>query len=272
MLNTVELRMRTEPQRDARTPGAIFEGVTQWEFGWKSYTAKLPVFYRDSSSFAAIYAARTEAVRLLLRHPSLHPIELVPGTSLVAITAFEYRDTDIGPYNELSIAVLASIARRPMVGLSLLTQIAQRSMSAYVWQLPVTTEIARIGGVELYGYPKFIASIAFERGRGRIACQLGADGQDVLRLSGPMLTTSRGTVVRFETSSVRDGIPLRANVITDHLEHAERIYPSGVELSLGGHPIAGQLRDLELGPRPLVYQYSPHTQSILCAARNLLDV
>jgi hypothetical protein len=260
--------MHTEPQRDART---LFEGVTQWEFGWKSYTAKLPVFYRDSSSFAAIYAAPTKAVRPLLRHPSLRPIELVPGTSLVAITAFEYRDSDIGPYNELSIAVLASIARRPIAGASFLAQLARGVTSAYVWQLPVTTEIARLGGVELYGYPKFLASIDFERGRGRIACQLGADGQNILRLSGPMLTTSRGTVVRIETYSVRDGIPLRANVITDHLEQAQSLYPRGVELSLGDHPIAAQLRALELGPRPLIYQYSPHTQSVLCAGRNLLD-
>lgn len=263
--------MRTEPRRAARKPGAIFEGVTQWEYGWKSYTAKLPVFYRDSSAVSAIYATRTEAVRPLLRHPSLLPIELVPGTALVAITAFEYRDTDIGPYNELSIAVLAAIGPRPIAGITLMSQIARRAMSAYVWQLPVTTEIARVGGVELYGYPKFIADITFERGHGRIGCELGEGGRTILGLSGPMLSTGPGPVVRIETYSVRDGIPLRANIITDNLEHAESIRPSGVELSLGDHPIAAQLRALELGPRPLIYQYSPRTQSILCAGRNLLD-
>jgi hypothetical protein len=38
--------------------------------------------------------------------------------------------------------------------------------------------------------------------------------------------------------------------------------PNGVELDLGNHPRATQIRDLGLG-RPIQYQYAPECQMIL---------
>jgi len=51
----------------------------------------------------AVYTASTRRVRRLLPHPAMNPIEMFPGRCMVAFTAYEYRKTDIGPYNEFSI-------------------------------------------------------------------------------------------------------------------------------------------------------------------------
>ena len=64
---------------------------------------KQPVFYYDNTSLTAVYTASTRRVRRLLPHPAMNPIEMFPGRCMVAFTAYEYRKTDIGPYNEFSM-------------------------------------------------------------------------------------------------------------------------------------------------------------------------
>ena len=208
----------------------FFAKTKQFEFSWQGQPAKLPVFYYDNTSITAIYTARTDRVQALLPQAALRPIELYPGRSLVAFTAFEYRESDIDPYNELSISLMATLGRRPIPGVTVLGQLARRCFSAYVWQLPVTTEKARVGGVELYGYPKFLADITFEREPDWLSCQLSVGGQRILGLRGRSLSTSRGALTRYVTYSFKDGIPLVANVLTDPLEYGENRTGRGVEV------------------------------------------
>ena len=66
---------------------------------------------------------------------------------------------------------------------------AKRYFTAYVWQLPVTTERARRGGVDMYGYPKFLADISFSREKDALACTLSEGGKNILVLKGQKLQT-----------------------------------------------------------------------------------
>lgn len=81
----------------------------------------------------------------------------------MVFSAYEYRKTDADPYNEVSIAIMATFQQRQIPGVTLAVQAMRHRFTSYVWHLPVTTERARVGGVELFGYPKFIADISFER-------------------------------------------------------------------------------------------------------------
>ena len=252
--------------------GDLFKGVKQWEFDQAGRKFKLPVFYFDNTSITAIYTASTSKVKKLLPHPAMNPIEMRPGRSMVAFTAFEYRKTDIDPYNEFSIAFLTTFDRPQIPGLTALWQLARRCFTAYVWKLPVTTEIARFGGVELYGYPKFLADITFERGREWIECRLSEKGETILSLKGKVLPTARGKITRFITYSIVDGIPVRANVVVDPLEFAQSRDGQSATLELGAkHAIAEALSGLELSSSPIVYQFSPLTEAVLFAGRNMMD-
>ena len=252
--------------------GLLFDGIKQWEFERKGIKGKLPVFYYDNTSLTGIYTAATERVKDLLPYPGMRPIELYPGRCLAAFTAFEYRRTDIGPYNEFSIAFLMTLKKVQVLGFTPFWQMARRHFTAYVWQLPVTTEVARVGGVELYGYPKFVAEIRFEKGRDWIRCDLSEEGEKILTLRGKVLPTKRGKLTRFVTYSVVDGIPLVANVLVDPIEFAQSREKSAVALEFGtGHPICDALGKIELSKTPLVYQFSPVTEAILFGGRNLVD-
>jgi hypothetical protein len=140
-----------------------------------------------------------------------------------------------------------------------------------VWQLPVTTEIARFGGVEMYGYPKFLSEIGFTRGPDSLTCDLAEKGKRILALKGKVLPTGPGKAARYVTYSVKDGIPLVANVLVNPLEFAQTRSPDAAELTLFDHPIADALRGVELSPKPAVVQYCPRTEAILFAGRNLRD-
>jgi hypothetical protein len=252
--------------------GELFKGIKQWGFEQAGRMFKLPVFYYDNTSITAIYTASTDKVKRLLPHPAMNPIEMFPGRCLVAFTAFEYRKTDIDPYNEFSIAFLITFDKPQIPGLTALWQMARRCFSAYVWKLPVTTEIARFGGVELYGYPKFLADITFESGRGWIECRLSEKGEKILTLKGNLLPTTRGKITRFVTYSIVDGIPVTANVVVDPLEFAQSRHGKSAVLELGAkHQIAEALREVQLSPGPAMYQFSPVTEAILFAGKNLMD-
>lgn len=252
--------------------GELFKGIKQWEFDQAGRNFKLPVFYYDNTSITAIYTASTSKVKKLLPHPAMSPIEMLPGRSMVAFTAFEYRKTDIDPYNEFSIAFLTTFAKSQVPGLTALWQLARRCFTAYVWKLPVTTEIARFGGVELYGYPKFLADITFERGGEGIECRLYEKGEKILALKGKILPTARGKITRFITYSVLDGIPLTANVVVDPLEFAQSRDSQSAILELGAkHAIAEALSEIDLSSNPIVYQFSPVTEAVLFAGRNTMD-
>lgn len=265
---------RFPPVRRPPVPASEFlAGVYQWQFPEGLETPlRLPVYYYDNSLMSAAFTASTAKVRALLPSAEMHPVETVPGRCLAVFTAFEYRETDIHPYNEFSIAFVIRFGKR---GLPLWTagrMALQRCFHVYVWQLPVTTEIARWGGVELYGYPKFVADIDFRREPSAFVCDLSEGGKRILTLRGATPDTSQGKRLRFKTYSLIDGIPLCANVYANPVEYAESIRPRDVALELGReHRVARQLRELELGERPLFYQYSPQNELILFAPRNLID-
>ncbi|TAL34011.1 MAG: hypothetical protein EPN93_12520 [Spirochaetes bacterium] len=263
--------------REAVMKGDLFKGIMQWEFGMpksklKKKEFRLPVFYYDNSSLTAIFTASTKKVLPFLPDPRMHPAEVMPGRCLVAFTAFEYRKTDIDPYNEFSIAVIVSYGKRPIPGLTVLSQMRRKCYDAYVWHLPVTTEIARYGGVELYGYPKILAKIDITRGRDAAECVLSEKKTHILTLRGPVLHTKPGGIIRYRTYPVREGVTLCGNVYSLHHQFAETRSTKGVSLTLGtDHEICRQLRSVGLSEKALMYQYSPLNESILFGPHNLID-
>jgi hypothetical protein len=250
----------------------FFKGIMQWEFDWQGEKGRLPVFYYENSSMSAIYTASTDKVRKLLPKEEMHPIEVFPGRCLAAFTAFEYRDTDIRPYNEFSVSFLITYGKKSVPGLKVLSQMSSRHFSTYVWQLPVTTEIARVGGVDMYGYPKFLADIVWTRTNDWVECRLSEQGRHILTLGGKMLPAKPCGHFKYTTYSVKNGIPLVANVLINPLEFAQSRNKKDAKLTLGdAHAICDALHGIELSPNPLMYQYLPNMEAILFGGRNMVD-
>lgn len=263
-----------KPGKERTNLSPFLNGIHQTELPMLEFDrmGKLPVFYYDNTSITAAFTASTKAVKALLPDPDMHPVELFPGRTVVTFSCFEYRDTDIDPYNELGIGFLISYGKKRLPGLPLLKGLISKQFEAFVWQLPVTTEIARWGGVELYGFPKFIADIDFARHDKTTSIRLAVDGNHILTLEGKNLKTgSNASNLRYGAYSTMNGISLCANVYTHPLAYAQTLMPNAATLELGTHPIADALRKLKLSKRPVMYQYCPQNELVLFGPRNLMD-
>ena len=253
-------------------PKGFFDNVIRWEFEREGTRRTLPYFYYDNTSLTAIFLASSSKIRGLLPHQDMKPVEIVPGRCMVAFSAFEYRKTDFEPYNELSISFQISFRRRQIPGITAAKMMLSRATSSYIWQLPVTAEHARAGGVDLFGYPKFLAEIGFETNEDWITCTLAERGRDILRLRGRKLVTHKGKFIRHTTFSVGSGVPLVAEVLVNPLEYAEAYDGSTVQLELGtSHHICDVLRQIGLSKRARMYQYSPVNEAILFPAHNIIS-
>jgi hypothetical protein len=251
----------------------FFQGLMRWNIERKGTTGHLPYQYYDSLVFSAVYTASTSRVRQLIPHADLHPIELTPGRCLTSIAYLSHRRTEDEPYNEASISFLVSYRSRPLPLIAIARILSSGVAPAYVWQLPVTTEAARAGGVDLFALPKFLADIRIAADSKRVDCSLSLPGGELMRLSGPALPARRARLVRYLTYAVDGESLVTANTVLNAFEFAESWNGSNVELTIGnGHPLCDALREIRLANRPTLLQYIPHSEALLFPARNARDL
>jgi hypothetical protein len=245
---------------------AFFEGIPQVDATLAGEAAKLPIFYYDGTAQTAVFPATLGAVRRLLPDPRFVPARLAPGLGAVGVTCFEYRDTDIGPYNELAITVILKDPRRGanLPGRALLAGLRDKQLHAWVHHLPVTTEIARVGGVELYNYPKFVGSIDFDEGGGRRSCRLGEGDAHILTLRGPLINTPRSGEVQLFSHLWQDHQPQSSEFKLNVLAGGVSARPGAARLELGErHPIARELAGVLVSRRSIYYELLARFEGIL---------
>lgn len=251
---------------------AFLNNIQQHQLEWRGAPLLLPVFCYDNTSLSAIFTASTQAAKRLLPNvDKLKLVEVFPGRCLLAINCFQYRRTDIGPYNEVAISLVVKYGGIHIPGFSALGQMARRQFNLFVWQLPVTTEVARDGGLEIYGYPKFLADVVFATDHDRASCTVTANEQLLLKLEGPALPTKQHKPLKVSSYSVIGDIPLKANIVQNPIELGLSVFNKQVSLQTGEHPIGQTLAELKLSSRALAYLYSPKNESILFAAKNMID-
>lgn len=270
----IDLNEYLAPAQKRENLSGFFNSISQVEMPMVDFhrMGRLPVFYYDNTSMTAAFMASTKKVRKLLPDPDMHLIEVFPGRCVVTFSAFEYRDTDIDPYNEFSIGFLISHGKKRLPAWPLLKGLVSSDYSVYVWQLPVTTEIARWGGVELYGFPKTVADLKFNRTSKTTRCTWSYGDKHVLTLDVKNLKTStKNKPLRFRAFSMLNGNPMCANVYTNRLQYAQSLMPNSAKLTLGDHEIAQTLKKLKLSSFPLMLQYIPQNELALFGPRNLMD-
>jgi hypothetical protein len=231
----------------------------------------LPIFYFDVSVLFAFFITSRDAVEAKLSGTGLRPALTIGKRAFVGIAHYEYRQTGIGPYNEVGIALPvlpegAPTPRNPMK--ALYGPVDERHLGFYVLDLPVTTPLANAGGREVWGYPKFVAPIPFRLDQKSFeGSVLDPDGDgDIFTLSGRLLPALPAPPMSVVTYSHSQGNLLRATV---NVRGRTNLRPGrGLQLRVGEstHRMARNLRDLGLdGARPVVVQDTHQFQSRLNA-------
>jgi hypothetical protein len=222
----------------------------------------LPIVYLRDDCFGLFFTASAERLRESLPSDRLHPVLVSRRRALLAIVAFHYIDTSVGPYGE--VAVVAPVVHgsgRPSPILPALLESRWPGFGMLVLHLPVTTSLARDAGRGQWGYTKFVADMRFELTPEALECRLSEGEQHVLSLRvqrGGLFVRDRKPLVTY---SVLDGRLIRTQ-IPQRGAYRARLAGSGSRLELGEHPVADELRALELS-RPLLTRYYVERAAIL---------
>lgn len=243
----------------------FFEGVEQRSLTIGGQRAPLPVFYRDAGALLGVFPARMSALRDALPSTRFEPARLAPGVGAVAVVCFEYRDSDVGVYNEVAVAIMLNDRRRGanVPGRALVRNVRRGEFDAFVHHLPVTTELALEGGVRFWNYPKFLAEIEFGAEADVIVCTLSQAGEGILTLRGAAIATPRSGERWFHSFTWMDGRPQLADVSIN--AHALGICnrPGAATVEPGPHPIGRELSAMLISKRSIHYQRMPRFEAIL---------
>jgi len=116
---------------------------------------------------------------------------VVKRRAVVTLSFFKYRDTSIGPYHEVGLAVLAAPTGQPAqlrtLG-DLMEQPRQTSgVGFFVLDLPVSTPLACAAGRDIWGFPKFVTQLPIELEGNELAAEvLDPGGTPLMSLAGQL--------------------------------------------------------------------------------------
>lgn len=243
------------------TESGFFDGIPHVELPWRDTKVFSPTLYYDVRMLTAFFMAPLQRVRTVLPSKRLHPLRVTPWHGIVYVAAYEYRESDIGPYNELGIVIPVSLNRPSPVFTGVLLPVPAEP-DGYLLHLPVTTEIARDLGVEHAAYPKFLADIDFKEEGQWVSCRLTEAGQHILTLTVRKGNPRPAPRYRLHPVNLRAGRLLRPTAICSERQESVSRKASDVKLELGDHRISQELRDLRVG-RVLQSGYTPSMQIIL---------
>ncbi|QGV77221.1 hypothetical protein [Streptomyces ficellus] len=151
---------------------------------------EVPVRYYDSSAVVAVFAVEADRAAGLLSETSWMSPSRVGRRVLVALSAYEHRCVSLGPYNELSLAVLVNDLWRPRahdVLRELLRRADTRRTGRQVTAVAVTTAEAEAAAREVWGQPATRASVDVRLAANRLHAVLAPEGGPDGVPGGPLL-------------------------------------------------------------------------------------
>jgi hypothetical protein len=220
-------------------------------------TVAAPVEVRQAAQWSVQYLVPAHAAQRLVDPSGLEVTGPLPGRALMALAVCRYDDTDLDPYHEVAVSFVVRRHDAPP-----LTSHRQRlgefrsgEIGAYIHRLPVDQPFSCAAGRQIWGFPKWVASITIDGeagpgpGRSGVIVRLVDDGVHVLSLG-----LSGGGRLRLPSQappsySFADGVLRRTTWTTASEGTAGR--PGGATLVLGDHPMAAELRSLGLPKRAL---------------------
>jgi hypothetical protein len=223
---------------------------------------RLPVEVRDASSGNAMYMVDAAAAQALVPGDAFRVVEPAPGQTQLLLGIIDYRDNDLGDYNEVAIIFFV----HPAGG-------SPEDTGTFIYKLPVNQSFTCEAGCTIWGFPKTVDQIDYSYGDDSARCRLEMDGQHVFTLSLPRRSSQPGGApadaeTAGPTYTYIAGVPHRTTFTTGG-DTVVSPGGEGIELELGSHPIADQLRSLGLPKPALMSTWNEHMRGSFDVAEKL---
>ena len=224
---------------------------------------KMPINSDETPGLMAAYSIDADKARALLPGNEIHPLRLW-NRALLVIAVVDYRITDIGNYIEFSVGIPCTHGLHPAI--RLLPALFQKTFGTgqYVIDLPVSTEVSVKGGKGIWGMPKHQANLNFIIGEESVNSQYDKDGKLVIKIEieRPKRTWLKVSVnganyCRFRGMLMKSYVYFKGKM-------GFSLFPKGkAKLTLGSHPNADCLKQLDISANPIFTSFFPSTQGIL---------
>jgi hypothetical protein len=221
---------------------------------------ELPILQKESSLVGLTMRVDLERARECVP-PPFEPWPML-GKALAAFSTFEYRESSIGPYRELSVGVFVRRKGSSPSWLRFLRDPrSERDAALYIVNLPVTTEIARAAGVEIWGFPKYVAEIETRFRPDHVYVRLGGEVEvRVNRHIGP-----KAPGMAFTGFSVKDRRIIRTVLENEDVMTWGWTPRVSIEV-LGEGPTASTVSRLGLDKQPSAFVFCTDRMRLLVPA------
>jgi hypothetical protein len=242
--------------------GDFLEGLRRSHASIDGLDFELPVVIREARIFSAVFPASARKLRGLIADQGLIPAQLLPGMGLVQLTAYEYSDTDIGPFNEFSVVIPLYTPGFPKLPfLNLNKARTTREVHNFLLHRGATSQTA----VHIFGgyhrWPEFLSSIEFTEDAEWVTCEWKEGDDLICRLRGRKLPARHMSRVKVFVYTPAYPHPQLADINPDQSTTTRG--PANAELFLGtSHPIAAELSRVLASNKPRMYTYGPRWQLI----------
>ena len=128
-----------------------------------------------------MYAVEAAAAQALIPGDAFQVVEGAPGQTQLLLGIIDYRDNDLGDYNEVAIIffVYPADASPELAG-------------TFIYKLPVNQSFTCEAGCTIWGFPKTVDTIDYRYNDETATCKLEMDGQHVFTLSLPRSEAQAG--------------------------------------------------------------------------------
>ncbi len=225
----------------------------------------LPILYFRDDFFGLYFSASYRKVKAIMPSPNLHPLRLPHGRAVIVIAAYNYRDTTIGPYGEIPVAipVVFNSKKGPISSLvPLLRESNYPGFGVLVQHLPVTKVVARDAGRGEWGYTKFVADMTFRATPEYFQCSMKEKQTHILDLHVPRKGVRVTDKRPLTTYSVKQG-QLIKTVIKQYGIKRVGILPKGAHVKFGNHPMAESIKNLDIAKKPFMSMYYTERSGVL---------
>jgi hypothetical protein len=236
----------------ARYTNQICEKVDQENYLIDGKAINFPVAVADASMLMNAFLVDATVAQDMVKDSGFRVIELFPGKAILQLLFVDYRENELGDYNEGAIMfpVLTPGESKPFPFFGTLKRMASASVGNFVYRMPVDQEFTTHAGRFIWGFPKWVARIDIEFGDKRATGSFFDEGELVYSFSAKTGGKTKAKEQRAASLAIRDGKAWKTYGTNTG---------SGLTFSLGGemptigesHPLAKELRALGLPKKPL---------------------
>lgn len=228
-------------------------------------TFDLPILYFRDDFFGLYFTANYKKVKAMMPSDNLYPLMMPNGKAIVVITAYNYRDTSIGPYGEIPVGIPVvmneALTRKSSI-LPLLKESNHPGFGVLVQHLPVTKVEARDAGRGEWGYTKFVADMKFRVTPEYFRCGMTDVDQHILDLHVPKRGFRLNDKKPLTTYSVKDRQLVKTVIKQNGIKRIS-LNTKGAYVNFGNHPVAESIKNLGISKKPFMSFYYTERSGVL---------